>query len=394
MKTADVVIIGGGCMGASVAYHLARAGITKVVLVERETTLGAGSTGRNAGGVRHQFSHEANVRLSIESIRLFERFEDEIGWPIDFHQDGYLFLLSDQENVETFLRNVEMQRRLGIDVEWLDPGEAVERAPGLEVEGVRAATFCARDGIADPNGVMTGFAKAAQRAGVEIWRDAEVTGVRTDRGRVTAVETMKGLVATRTVVNAAGPWAKAVGRLADVSIPVEPLRRHIFIAESPQRAGWERGGPGGLAAAPASRIMVIDFETTFYFHREGANLLFGMSDPDEKPGFDTTVNWEFLERLTPVAVRRLPILGDVAIAHAWAGLYEMTPDAMPIIGPAAGIDGFYVIAGFSGHGFQHSPAAGRVLADLIAGRDPQFDLKPFALDRFTTGKAPGESNVV
>ncbi len=381
-------------MGASVAYHLARRGVTRVVLVERESTLGAGSTGRNAGGVRHQFSHPANVRLSIESIRLFERFEDEIGWPIDFHQDGYLFLLSDQGNVEMFSRSVEMQRRLGIDVEWLDPGEAIERAPGLDVEGVRVATFCARDGIADPNGVTMGFARAAQRTGVEIWRDAEVTGIETRGGRIAFVETTKDAIATRTVVNAAGPWAAQIGRMAGVSLPIEPLRRHVFIADPPQPSGWERGGPGGTRTAPASRIMVIDFETTFYFHREGANLLFGMGDPDERPGFDTTVNWDVLEKLTPIAVRRLPVLGETPIAHAWAGLYEMTPDAMPIIGPAGELDGFYVIAGFSGHGFQHSPAAGRVLADVIARRDPQFDLTPFAFDRFTRGQAAGEGNVV
>jgi sarcosine oxidase subunit beta len=383
--TADVVIIGGGCMGASVAYHLARRGVTDVVLVERDTLLGTGSTGRNAGGVRHQFSHEANIRLSIESIGVLERFADEVGYPIDFHQDGYLFLLSTPASVETFRRNVALQRRLGVDVQWLDAADAARLAPGLDVDGAVGATFCQRDGIADPNGVTMGFAKTAQAAGVTIERDTEVTGIRVEAGRVAAVETRRGTIDTRMVVNAAGPHARRIGRMAGVDVPVDPYRRHIFIA------ALDGGGvnvPG--SGVPSSRIMVIDFDTTFYFHREGAGLLFGMGDPNEAPTFDTTVQWDFLPQVIDVAVKRLPALADASISHAWAGLYEITPDANPIIGPAEGVGGFYLINGFSGHGFQHSPAAGRILADLLTGRDPAFDLTPFAAERFTSGAVSGE----
>jgi len=380
--TADVVIVGGGCMGASVAYHLARHGVTNVVLVEREQMLGTGSTGRNAGGVRHQFSNEANIRLSLESIALLERFADEVGQPIDFHQDGYLFLLASDSSVDTFRRNVALQRSLGVEVQWLDAGEAERLAPGLDAAGVAGATFCARDGIADPNGVTMGFVKAAQTAGVEVARDTEVTGVRVERGRIAGVDTSRGTIETRSVVNAAGPYARQIGQMAGVDVPVEPYRRHIFIAAAPAgEAAWR---------VPASRIMVIDFDTTFYFHREGAGLLFGMGDPDEKPTFDTTVQWDFLPQVIDVAVQRLPALADASISHAWAGLYEVTPDANPIIGPAPGVDGLFLINGFSGHGFQHSPAAGRILADVIAGRDPLFDLTPFALQRFAASGVTGE----
>jgi sarcosine oxidase subunit beta len=382
-RSAEVVIVGGGCMGASVAYHLARLGITDVVLIEREKMLGTGSTGRNAGGVRHQFSNEANIKLSLESIGLMERFADEVGHAIDFHQDGYLFLLSSEASVETFKRNVALQRGLGVDVQWLDAGEASALAPGLSADGVLAATFCQRDGIADPNGVTMGFAKTAQSLGVSIERDVEVTGIRTVSGRVAAVDTSKGRIETRRVVNAAGPYARAIGQMAGADVPVDPIRRHIFIAA------------GDSMRVPSSHIMVIDFETTFYFHREGAGVLFGMGDRRETPTFDTTVQWDFLPQVIDVAVTRLPALADASISHAWAGLYEMSPDGNPIVGPAYGVDGLYLINGFSGHGFQHSPAAGRILADVIAGCDPMFDLSPFAANRFAKQQAAaGERYVV
>jgi heterotetrameric sarcosine oxidase beta subunit len=377
--TADVVVIGGGCMGASVAYHLARRGVTDVVVIEREQMLAAGSTGRNAGGVRHQFSNEANIRLSIESIALLERFADEVGYPIDVHQDGYLFLLSSPSSVETFRRNVSLQRSLGVAVDWIGADDAVALAPGLNAERVLGATFCARDGIADPNGVTMGFAKASQALGVSIERGTEVIGIGVERGRVTGVHTDRGAIETRRIVNAAGPWARQIGRMAGVDVPVEPYRRHIFIAALDKSA-----------VVPASHIMVIDFDTTFYFHREGAGLLFGMGDPNETPTFDTTVQWDFLPQVIEVAVTRLPSLADASVSHAWAGLYEVTPDANPIIGRAHGVDGLYLINGFSGHGFQHSPAAGRILADVIAGRDPHFDLAPFAAERFAAGAVSGE----
>ena len=405
-STADVVIIGGGCMGASVAYHLSRLGINDVVLVEREKMLATGSTGRNAGGVRHQFSNEANIKLSIESIRVLERFADLVGHPIDFHQDGYLFLLSTPASVDTFRANVTLQRRLGVDVQWLEAADASTLAQGLDTTGVIGATFCQRDGIADPNGVTMGFAKAAQAAGATVERDTEVTGIRVAAGRVAAVDTTRGTIDTRVVVNAAGPHARHVGAMAGVDVPVQPFRRHIFIAQPPDGRRTTNHEPRTTNeprtknqephpwTVPDTHVMVIDFESTFYFHREGAGVLFGMGDPTEASTFDLTVQWDFLPQVIDVAVKRLPALAEASVSHAWAGLYEMTPDANPIVGEAASVAGLFLINGFSGHGFQHSPAAGRILADVIAGRDPQFDLTPFTLERFARAGAGGERYVV
>lgn len=391
-NTADVVIIGGGCMGTSVAYHLAQRDLTDVILIEREPQLGSASTGRNAGGFRHQFSHPANIALSKESVALFADFEHAVGHPIDFWPDGYLFLLSSPSSVDAFRQNVAVQRAEGIAVDWLSADDAARLCPGIIVDDVLGATYCGDDGIADPNGVTQGFAKAAQAMGVEIRRTEEVIGITAANGRVTQVTTTAGIIETYNVVNAAGPWAEQIGRMAGVTVPVTPERRHIFIAQPPGGGAWDQ--PAFRDRVPQSRLMVIDFESTFYFHREGGGLLFGMGDPDEQPGFDTTVRWDFLPRVIEAAVKRLPAMADAAISHAWAGLYEMTPDHNPIIGAAPEVSGFYTVAGFSGHGFQHSPAAGRILADLIVGRDPGLDLSPFAPDRFAGAITSGERNVV
>lgn len=237
-----------------------------------------------------------------------------------------------------------------------------------------------------------GFAKAAQALGVEIARETDVVAIERRGGRIRAVDTSRGRISTPIVVNAAGPHARQIGRMTGVDVPVDPYRRHIFIAQPPGGGTWDDHHVAG--SVPATRIMAIDFDTTFYFHREGGGLLFGMGDPGEPSGFDTTVRWDFLPEVTQVATGRLPALGDASISHAWAGLYEMSPDGNPIIGPVAEVTGLFLINGFSGHGFQHSPAAGRILADMIVGRDPGVDLAPFAYERFAQGVVAGERYVV
>ncbi len=286
-------------MGCSVAWHLAQHGITNVVLVEREAQLAAGSTGKNAGGVRHQFSHPANILMSLESIGMMKHFEERVGVPIDIHQDGYLFLLSKAANAAAFQKNIELQKAHGVNVRWLTPDDARMVAPGLDLTGVRGATYCPDDGVADPHGVTQGFAKGAQARGVEIVRETEVTGVRLERNRVAEVRTSRGNISTPIVVNAAGPWSKSIGRMLGVDVPVDPERRHIFIAQAPSGGSWDDEPHAGLV--PASKVLVIDFESTFYFHREGKGLLFGMGDPDELPGFDITVRWDFLPKVIEVA---------------------------------------------------------------------------------------------
>jgi len=290
---------------------------------------------------------------------------------------------------------------------WVNREEALRLAPRLQSNGLRGG-FVYYDCLTNDSRLVIEVIKAAARRGGAIANYAAARALMKEGPRVSGIDLEDRLTGetvnlrAKVVVNAAGPYAREVGRMAGIEIPVDPFRRHIFIAQAPaQDARRRAAGEAAIDPAwpdgwnvPASRIMVIDFETTFYFHREGSGLLFGMGDPNEAPTFDTTVRWDFLEELTPIAVRRLPALADASISHAWAGLYEMTPDGNPIVGPAPGVSGFFLVNGFSGHGFQHSPAAGRILADLIAGRDAGMDLTPFAAERFGASTVDGERCVV
>jgi sarcosine oxidase subunit beta len=381
-KTADVVIIGGGVMGTSTAYHLALKGCPNVLLLERESFFGMQATGRCAGGIRHQFGTEINVRISLLSLPMLDRFEQELGQPIDLRYCGYLFLLTNAQDVAAFRQQVEMQQRLGAQTEWLQPEQIADIAPLVDLDGVLAGTFNAHDGLADPNSVVQGYVSGARRLGARLLNDVDVTGICVKGGKVQGVITDQGEIAAPVVVNAAGPWAGVVGEMVGVPIPVAPVRRQIAVT-------------GPIPQVPPDFPFVIDFATGLYFHREGQGILTGMANPDQPVSFDQSMDMEWELVHLEEAMKRLPILEQAGLASRWAGLYEVSPDAHPILGRVSEVDGFYCIGGFSGHGFQHGPACGLLLAEeILDGAAHSLDITPLHNDRFREGKLIVEYNVV
>jgi sarcosine oxidase subunit beta len=380
-EQADVVVIGGGVMGASIAYHLALHGQKNILLLEKEAFFGQGATGRCAGGVRYQFATEVNVCLSLQSLPMLERFEEETDQAIDYRRCGYLFLLTRPEDVSIFRGTMGMQNRLGVETVWLDGDEIRSRLPQMRLQDVIGGTYNPRDGLVDPNGVVMGYIRAGQRIGVKTVTEAEVIGLKVEGGKIEGVQTPSGFIATRVVVNAAGPWAGVVGAMAGVDIPITPLRRQMFTTTP-------------LPEIPPDFPFVIDFAQSLYFHREGQGLLIGMSNLDEKPGFDQNVDPDFELVNLEAAAARLPLLEKAGLASHWAGLYEVTPDAHPIFGGTP-VQGFYVCAGFSGHGFMHGPIAGKLMAEiLLDGAARSVDVSMLDLRRFEEGRLIQEYNVV
>jgi sarcosine oxidase subunit beta len=362
---AEVVVIGGGVIGLSAAYHLARSGVTDVVLVERDE-LGSGSTCKAAGGVRAQFSDAVNIELGLRSLRTFETFREELGQEIDLHQVGYLFLLDRPEHVALFDTSVALQNELGVPSRMLDVAEAKRLSPLISTEGLLAAAYSPTDGHCTPESVVLGYATAARAAGARVLRRTTVESIEHDGSTISAVVTDRGVIRTGVVVCAAGAWSAGIGGMAGVDLPVTPERREIVVTEPV---------PGLDPRTP----FTIDFATTFYFHAEGPGLLMGMSDPE----------------LIPAAVeRRLPGLSDVGIASGWAGLYENTPDHNALIGEAEGVSRFLYATGFSGHGFLMGPAVGEVVRDLYHGRRPVVDVSALDVRRFGARGARPEHNIV
>jgi sarcosine oxidase subunit beta len=381
-KHAEVVIVGGGVMGASTAYHLALKGCKKVVLLERDPLFGQEATGKCAGGIRYQFATEINIRLSLLSLPMLDRFEEELGQAIDLRHCGYLFLLTREEDVKTFHASLTLQHRLGVMTEWLSGDEVRSRLPIISLEDVLGATWNPQDGLVDPNSVVQGYIAGAKRMGARCLTDVEVKNISLENGRIHGVKTTLGEMETSIVVNAAGPWAAQIGTMIGLDIPVVPVRRQIAVTTP-------------IPQLPPHFPFVIDFAKNLYFHREGPGILTGMSNLNEPPSFNQEVDREWELRHFDEAMARMPLLENVGISSRWAGLYEVTPDAHPILGRAPEVDGFYCINGFSGHGMMHGPICGLLLAEeILDGKAHTLDISSLSLTRFREGKPIQEYNVV
>ncbi len=377
--SADVVVVGGGVIGTSVAFHLAEAG-ADVCLVEKGELAG-GSTSRAAGGIRAQFSDPLNVAIGLRSIEAFERFAERPGGEIDLHQVGYLFLLDRDEDVEAFGARVALQNELGVPSRLLGPEEAGQLCPLAGLEGVLAASYCPIDGHASPEAVVHGYAAGARRHGATVLTRCALTGIDVRDGSIEAVGTELGRIHAQVVVCAAGAWSPTVSRYVGLDLPVEPVLREV-------------GFTGPVEDLPGRIPLTIDFSTGFYFHREGPGLLFGMADPGQPAGFEAPTDPRWLERIMGVAERRLPALLDMGIAGGWKGYYEITPDHNALVGESEGPARFLYATGFSGHGFLQGPAVGEIVRDLVFRREPFVDVSPLAVERFAQAAPRPERNVV
>ncbi|MFZ0532850.1 MAG: FAD-dependent oxidoreductase [Anaerolineales bacterium] len=380
-NTADIVIIGGGVMGASTAYNLASRGQHNVILLEKEDFFGLGATGRCAGGVRYEFGTEVNVRLSLLSLPMLERFKDEIGQVVNYRKTGYLFLLTNQDEVNIFKHNVDMQNRLGAQTQWLSGDEIRKRLPMMCLEDVIAGSFNPSDGLVDPNSVVMGYISAAQRLGVKALTSTPVTGIQVRSGKVVGVKIPDQTISSPVVLDATGPWSGLTGQMAGLQVPIAPIRRQWFTTTA-------------IPTLPMDFPFVIDFAKSLYFHPEGPGLLTGMSNPNEPPGFDQNIDleWELIH--LEAAINRLPLLEHAGLASRLAGLYEVTPDAHPIFGKTP-LEGYFLLSGFSGHGFMHGPIAGKLMAEIIIdGQATTMDISMLDLSRFNEGRLIQEYNVV
>jgi len=371
-KAADVVIIGGGIVGLSIAYYLGQKKAGRILLFEKGQ-LGEGSTSRCVGGIRTQFSTEINIRFSLESLKTFEQFKEEFGVNPEFKRVGYLFLATTDREMKIFKENVRVQKKFNIPVERLGPDEIRTRWPYLKIDDILGGTFCSWDGYAGPNEVLSGFASGAKRAGVKIYEGTEVLGISLANGKIRSVKTKGEEIFTPMVVNAGGPYAASIGEMVGVKIPIKALRRQIFIT-----------APFHLTDNPIP--LTIDFQRGWYFRQEGDGLL--LSGPlDLESGFNLNIDYKAMAEASENAIYRVPVLEKARIARGWAGLYEISPDHHAILGEVREVKGFILANGFSGHGFQHCPAVGKVISELIVdGKASTIDLSPLSIERFEKGE--------
>lgn len=379
MRNSEIVIIGGGVVGASVAYHLTERGAREVLILEREARQGEGSTGKATGGVRAQFETEINIRMSLYSLEFFEKFDELTGVDCGYEPRGYLFVASSEKAFDYLRKNVKKQKSLGVrGVEIVDSRAISEMVEGLNCEDVLGGSFGARDGFINPLGVMEGFTQKALENGAEIEIGAEVLSIETKNGKVWGLETAKGRIKCEKVVICAGAWARNLARTAGIDLPVEPQKRQLVWAKSE-------------TDLPENLPMVIDLETGFHF-RPAKNtrdeILFAYPDRGEKPSFDTNFEESFIEKVYAQAARRAPFLCQTKVIRekCRAGLYENTPDHHAILGGCE-IENLYFAVGFSGHGVMHSPATGRALSEIILdGKAGFLDVSCLNLARFADGK--------
>jgi len=386
MHKADVVIIGGGIVGSSIAWHLTHAGCKSVLVIERESAQGKGSTGKSMGGVRAQFATPVNIQMSLYSIPFYARFEEVVGHPADYRAQGYLFLATTEAHLAYLCDNFERQKKLGLTTARLLPADEIRAIlPQLRADDVLGGSFCSTDGFVDPYSVMNGFMAGAAEHGATLWKKTEVTGITRHHGGAYTVATTRGGVSTSTVVNAAGAWSAQVAKFIGIDLPVEPLRRMLVPSEP-------------FSDFPHSSPMVIDMSTGFHFRPEGRGFLLAWNDPEETPGYKTEFEPSFIEKILVHAANRVPAFENLPVnpKRAWAGLYEMTPDHHCVLGPVAGSPGFFLANGFSGHGVMHSPATGKILADLLLHGTTNLvdDVSVLGFGRFASGKLLHETAVL
>lgn len=378
---AEIVIIGGGIIGSAIAFYLAKKGKKDVVILEKDKFIGAGATAKCAGGIRAQFSSEINVKISLMAENLLEKFEEETGEEGIFDQCGYLFLVSTLEQEDIFRKNMELQRKNNVPVDWLTPEEIRDLAPKVKLDDIIGGTFCKKDGIGDPHVFTHGYANAAKKLGVAIELETRVTGINVESGTVKSISTSNGDIECGMVIDAAGPHIAEVAKLAGVEMPVEPVRRQISTT-SP------------LSWLQPTFPMVVDVSSGLYFHRESGGLLLGWADPDTPPGFDESLDPDYTDEIIMKAMDRIPPLEDAGIASSWAGLYAVTPDHHAILGHVPDVNNLIVAGGFSGHGFMHGPAVGLLMAELIVDGNPSIDLTPLSIERFKEEKVVKETVVI
>ena len=385
MRTAEVVIIGGGIVGSSIAYHLTSAGARNVLVIERESAQGKGSTGKSMGGVRAQFSTPVNIQMSMYSIGFYATFEERLGYPCDYRPQGYLFCATNERHVAYLRANYEKQIALGLkNVQLLEGDEIRRRFPQLRGDDIVGGSYCSTDGFVDPYSAMNGLMSWAADHGARLCKHSMVTGLVRDEHGIAGVETSAGPVATRKVANCAGAWAASVAAMAGVDLPVEPLRRMLVPSEP-------------FDQFPHSAPMIIDMSNGFHFRPESRGFLLAWNDPEETAGFKTEFDPAFVEKILTRAADRVPCFADLPVnpKRAWAGLYEMTPDHHPILGEASGVPGFFLANGFSGHGVMHAPATGKILSDLIlTGKTDLIDASLLNLARFVEGRLNYETAVL